>query len=69
MELPRRENWSGLPFPFPGNLPNPGTEPTSPALAVGFFVDEPPRKSFTGYIYVKTSDSVHLNVGMSVIPQ
>ena len=34
MEFSRQEYWSGLPFPSPGNLPNPGTEPTSPALQV-----------------------------------
>ena len=28
----RQEYWSGLPFPFPGDLPNPGIEPRSPAL-------------------------------------
>ena len=28
----RQEYWSGLPFPSPGNLPNPGTEPRSPTL-------------------------------------
>ena len=36
----RQEYWSGLPFPPPGNLPDPGIEPTSlmpPALAGGFF--------------------------------
>jgi len=36
----RQEYWSGLPFPLPGDLPNPGIEPrslTSPALAGGFF--------------------------------
>ena len=32
MRLPRQEYWSGLPFPFPGVLPNPGIEPTSPSL-------------------------------------
>ena len=40
MELSRQEQWNGLLFPTPGNLPNPGTEPTllvSPALASGFF--------------------------------
>ena len=30
--LPRQEYWSGLPFPSPGDLPDPGIEPTSPAL-------------------------------------
>ena len=32
MEFSRQELWSGLPFPSPGDLPNPGTEPGSPAL-------------------------------------
>jgi len=30
MGFSRQEYWSGLPFPFPGNLPDPGTEPSSP---------------------------------------
>ena len=40
MEFPRQEYWSGLPFPSPGDLPNPGIEPASlasPALAGEFF--------------------------------
>ena len=39
----RQEYWSGLPFPPPGDLPDPGIEPTSPvspALAGGFFTTE-----------------------------
>ena len=32
MEFSRQEYWSGLPFPTPGDLPNPGIEPGSPAL-------------------------------------
>ena len=32
IEFSRQEYWSGLPFPFPGDLPNPGMEPPSPAL-------------------------------------
>ena len=32
VEFPRQESWSGLPFPTPGDLPHPGTEPTSLAL-------------------------------------
>ena len=31
----RQEYWSGLPFPSPGDLPNPGIEPLSPALQAG----------------------------------
>ena len=46
MELFRQEHWSGLPFPPPGGLPNPGTEltsPVSPALAGKFFTTESPK--------------------------
>ena len=34
MRFPRQEYWCGLPFPSPGDLPDPGLEPMSPALAV-----------------------------------
>ena len=37
MEFSHQEYWSGLLCPSPGDLPNPGIEPTSPALAGGFF--------------------------------
>ena len=43
----RQEYWSGLPFPPPGDLPNPGIEPTSPTspeLAGGLFPTVPPGK-------------------------
>ena len=42
----RQEYWSGLPFPFPGDLPHPGVKPMSPALAGGFFATEPLGKSY-----------------------
>ena len=44
MGFSQQESRSGLPFPPPGNLPNPGIKPafTSPALARGFFTSEPP---------------------------
>ena len=42
--LQAREYWSGLPFPFSGDLPNPGIELASPALADRFFTAEPPVK-------------------------
>ena len=44
MEFSRPEYWSGEPFPSPGNLPNPGIEPRSPALQVDSSVGEPPGK-------------------------
>ena len=40
MNISRQEYWSGLPFPSLGDLPDPGTEPTSPALAGMFFTTE-----------------------------
>ena len=43
-----KEYWSGLPFPLPGDLPDPGIKPASlesPALAGGFFTTEPPGKT------------------------
>ena len=44
MGFSRQEYWSGLPCPLPGDLPDPETESTSPALAGGFFTPEPPGK-------------------------
>ena len=41
MGFSRQEYWSGLPFPSPGDLPHPGIQPTSPALAGKFFTTEP----------------------------
>ena len=47
MEFSRKEYWSGLPFPPPGDLPNPGIKPTSPALAGEFFTAELLRNKVT----------------------
>ena len=41
----RKENWSGLSFPYPGDLPNPGIEPRSPSLQVDSLPSEPTGKS------------------------
>ena len=48
MEFSKQQHWSKLPFPPPGDLPNPGIESASlvsPALAGGFFITVPPGKS------------------------
>ena len=42
--FPRQEYWSGLPFPSPGDLLDPGIEPVSPAFASRFFTTEPLKK-------------------------
>ena len=44
MEFSRQEDWSGLPCPPPGDVPNPGTEPGSPGLQVDPLPSEPPGK-------------------------
>ena len=44
MRFPRQEYWSGLPFPTPGHIPEPGIKPASPALAGRFFTTEPSGK-------------------------
>ena len=47
IRFPRQEYRSGLPFPSPGDLPDPGIKPTSPVsltLAEGFFTMKPPGK-------------------------
>ena len=44
MEFSRPEYWSGYPFPCPGDLPNPGIEPRSPALQADSLPFEPQGK-------------------------
>ena len=44
MEFSRQEYWSGLPFPSPGNLPDPGIEAGSPLLQADSLLFEPPGK-------------------------
>ena len=49
MGFSRQEYWSRLPFPSPGDLPNVGIEPGSPALAGEFFNHLDTRKAFLHY--------------------
>ena len=44
MEFSRQEYWSGLPFPSPGDLPDPGIKPASSALQADALPSEPPGK-------------------------
>ena len=44
MEFSRQEYWSGLPFPFPGDLLDPGIKSGSPALQADSLLSEPPGK-------------------------
>ena len=49
MEFSRQEYWSGLPIPSPGDLPNSGIEPWSPALQADSLLTEPPGKPISQY--------------------
>ena len=57
MGFSRQEYWSGLPFPSPGDLPNPGIKPRSPALQADSLTSEPPgnlkNKRTNVYLFVR----------------
>ena len=50
MEFSRQEYWSGLPFPSPGDLPNPGMEPWSLILQADTLLSEPPGNKLINLI-------------------
>ena len=50
MEFSRQEYWNGLPFASPGDLPEPGIQPQSPALQADSLPSEPPGKQFVLWI-------------------
>ena len=50
MGFSRQEYWSGVPFPSPGDLPDPGIEPGSPALQANALTSEPPGKHRLGLL-------------------
>ena len=53
MKFSREEYWSGLPFPSPGDLPNSGIEPGSPALQADALWSEPPGNPWK-IVYIVT---------------
>ena len=52
MGFSRQEYWSGMPFPSPRNLPDPRSEPGSPALQADSLLSEPPRKLYMVYCLI-----------------
>ena len=56
MGFSRQEYWSGLPFPSPVELPNPGIKLRSPALQADALTSEPPEKSSQAYKKVEEID-------------
>ena len=60
MGFSRQEYWSGLPFPSPGDLPNPGIEPRSPTLQADALNSEPPGKPLKTYMLeLKHTEELH----------
>ena len=55
MGFSRQEYWSGLPFPSPEDLPDPGIEPMSPALAGGVFTTVPHGKQTHIFYFLGTT--------------
>ena len=55
MEFSRQKYWSGLPFPSPGDIPNPGIEPRTPALQADALPSEPPGKPPRNYMLLLLS--------------
>ena len=51
----RQEYWSGLPFPSPGDLPDPGIEPGSPALEADALTSEPLGMKILKEMGIKTT--------------
>ena len=59
MGFSRQEYWCGLPFPSPGDLPNPGIEPRSPTLKAEALTSEPPEKPLGKFEYFRFSTIMH----------
>ena len=57
MQFSRQEYWSGLPFPSPGDLPNPGVKPRSPALQADSLPSESPGKPMRKRVTLKAEYS------------
>ena len=62
MGFSRQEYWGGLPFPSPGDLPDPGIEPRSPTLQADSLLSEPPGKPLIFTSEVKSLSPVRLFV-------
>ena len=59
MRFPWQESWSGLPFPSPGDLPDPGIKPTSSALASRFFTAKEPGKPIINDYFILIYPKLH----------
>ena len=62
MGFSRQEYWSGLPFPSPGDLPDPGIEPRSAALEADALTSEPPGKPMLLLLLLLLSHFSHVQL-------
>ena len=69
MGFSRQEYWSGLPFPSPGHLPDPGIEPRSPALQADTLSSMPPGKPLatTAKTFLKQQRLLFLTVNLRAL--
>ena len=68
MGFPRQDYWSGLTFPSPGDLPDPGIEPVFPALASGFSTTEPSGKPPAQIVSEKNKEEARTSVYLVMTP-
>ena len=61
MGFSRQECWSGLPFPFPGDHPDPWIKPRSPTLQANYLPSEPPSKPHYPCEHYNNYSLDHLN--------
>ena len=66
MGFSRQGYWSGLPFPSPGDLPDPGIKPGSPALQADVLPSEPAGKANNCYRNGETDKSFKLQLTMII---
>ena len=66
MGFSRQECWSRLPFPSPGDLPDPGIEPGSPTLQADALQSEPPGKpNYIHKIVLNNYETFNIHVDLS----
>ena len=63
MGFSRQEYWSGLPFPSPGDLPDPGIEPRSPTLQADALTSEPPGRDALRSYYRSVASEIADRLG------
>ena len=69
MGFPKQEYWSGLPLSSPGDLPNPGVDPESPALQADSLPPEPTEKCACIFKYTEYTEGKYIPKWKIVFPE